>query len=233
MKLVDIILPVYNAENFLGETLNSVVTQTYPLWRLWIMNDGSTDRSLEIAWNFGRVIGSFPGAYQRVNILNGPNQGVSAARNYAKDLIMQSNEGDYIFFIDSDDFWLPMRVWKSVYYLESHPEVDFLYSGVRCRFENGKDAFPNKALVQPPFFPPIYISTVALKKKCFSVGGFDSNLDSIEDYDLWCRIKDAGFRMEYFPEILTIYTVRSSGMAGMKTKEKEELFRQKRGGFEQ
>jgi len=227
MKRVDIILPVYNAEIFLPETLNAIATQTYPMWTLWVVNDGSTDRSLEIIWNFARVIGDFPGSFQRVKVFNGHHQGVSAARNYAKDLIMQWGEGELIALVDSDDIWRPTHLWRSVEHFDKHPDIDFFYSDCDFKFSDGSKAFPY-GIEQHPFLNPIYTSTVMFKKKCFSVGDFDSRIEGREDWDMWVRMKNAGYVFYYLNEILTVYTVRSNGVAGTWNEEKNKIFNDKR-----
>jgi glycosyltransferase involved in cell wall biosynthesis len=219
MRMIDIIMPVYNSEKFLPETLNSIVTQTYPQWRLWVCNDGSTDRSYEIILNFAKTVG-----FDQIKVFSGPNQGVSAARNFLRKLILEDPRSDLIAFCDSDDKFWPMHLWDSVYHFDTNPETDFLYSDVDLIFIDGSKAFPNEGLKQPPFNPPIFISTVMFKKHCFSVGEFDGRLNGREDWMLWLKIRKAGYNFYYLNEILTTYIVRLDGVASTWNSEKEKLF---------
>ena len=90
---ISIIIPVYNVENYLAECLNSVVNQTYRDIEIIIVNDGSTDNSFSI-------IQQYQLHDERIKIINQENQGLSAARNAG----MKVASGDYLWFIDSDDY---------------------------------------------------------------------------------------------------------------------------------
>ena len=94
-KLVSIIVPIYNVENYLVECINSVLAQTYTNFELLLVNDGSTDNS-------GIICNSFLVKDNRIRVFNKDNGGLSSARNYGLD----KSIGDYIIFLDSDDYWL-------------------------------------------------------------------------------------------------------------------------------
>lgn len=89
-----IIIPVYNVENYIRECLNSVLKQTYPSWELILVDDGSTDASSAICDEYLKID-------ERIRVIHKSNNGSSSARNIG---IIQS-KGDYIIFLDSDDFW--------------------------------------------------------------------------------------------------------------------------------
>lgn len=90
--VVSIIVPVYNVENYLDECISSIVNQTYPFLNIILVNDGSSDNSLEVCKKWARKD-------SRINLIDQENQGVSRARNAG----LESAIGDYILFIDSDD----------------------------------------------------------------------------------------------------------------------------------
>lgn len=92
--MVSIIVPVYNIEKYIDECIQSVLNQTYTAWELILVDDGSTDNS-------GNICDEYAKTDTRIKVLHQKNQGVSAARNIALD----KAEGDYIMFLDADDYW--------------------------------------------------------------------------------------------------------------------------------
>lgn len=92
-ELISIVLPVYNVENYLDKCITSIISQTYKNFELIIVNDGSTDSSLEICQNYEE-------ADARIQLFSKKNEGVSSARNYGLERI----KGEFVTFIDSDDF---------------------------------------------------------------------------------------------------------------------------------
>lgn len=94
MSLVSIIVPVYNAEKYLDKCIRSVLIQTYYNWELFLVNDGSTDDSLSILYKYAYVD-------SRITVLDKKKSGVSDARNFALNKV----KGDYIIFLDADDYW--------------------------------------------------------------------------------------------------------------------------------
>jgi glycosyltransferase involved in cell wall biosynthesis len=112
-----IIIPIYNASNFLEKCINSVLIQRYPSFELILVNDGSTDSSLEICNSFALLD-------SRVRVINIVNSGPNIARNYGLD----NARGDYIIFLDSDD-WLSVNALISLSsYLENY-SVDIINYG--------------------------------------------------------------------------------------------------------
>ena len=230
MRTVDVIMPAYNAIETLPKTLNSLLLQTHEQWRLWFINDGSTDGSIDIAHNWSRIIGP-----DQIRVFSGNNQGVSSARNCARSLILRERpEDSLIAFLDSDDIWHPRHLEESIKFLEGE-NLDFVYSDVECVWLNGSPATSygiayHEVLDKSrlTYENPIYTSTVVMSRKCFEVGEFDSRLDAIEDWDMWCRVANAGFNMCHMKKVLTTYTVNPNGVAGLKNAEKVNIFKLKR-----
>ena len=105
--LVSIITPLYNAESFIGETIQSVLDQTHSNWEQIIIDDASTDRSLEIA-------NSFASRDQRIRVESlEENKGAAFCRNRATDLA----KGSFIAFLDSDDLWHPEKLKKQLAFM--------------------------------------------------------------------------------------------------------------------
>ena len=107
-ELVSILIPVYNAEEWLSATLRSVSSQTWPRWEAIVVDDGSTDNSLSIARSFES---------KRIKILSKGNQGACAARNCA----LRHAQGDYIQYLDADDLMDANKLEVQVKRLESEP----------------------------------------------------------------------------------------------------------------
>ena len=99
MKRVSVIIPMYNAESYIRQCIHSVISQTWDNLEILVIDDGSTDRSLEICEELGRIDG-------RIRILTQKNRGVSAARNRG----MEAAVGEYVFFLDSDDAIHPLLI---------------------------------------------------------------------------------------------------------------------------
>ena len=118
MKKVSIIIPVYNVENYLAKCLDSVISQTYKNIEILLINDGSTDSSLDICERYRQID-------SRVIVINKKNSGVSASRNKG----LSQATGDYIMFIDSDDWIERDYVYEAEDYIEKN-NFDF----VRCSY---------------------------------------------------------------------------------------------------
>jgi len=239
-KTFEIIVPCYNASKTLGRTIDSMLSQTYTNWRLWCVNDGSTDNSYEIAKGYADKD-------SRVLLFSGPNQGVSAAQNYARSKILEVGAEDSIVtYCGADDWYFPEHLEIYADEFEKNLDIDFLYSDVNWFFPNGSKAWPIGYSEGRPtvayhdildvsrlsYENPIFTPTAAHKLKCFSVGEFDSRLNSIEDWDFFCRVAKAGYKMVHIKKVLTSVTVRGfndmTGLAGKRTEEQFKLFQQKR-----
>jgi len=123
--LVSVIIPAYNAEAFIGETIDSILAQTYRNIEIIIVDDGSTDRTAEIVHGYGSPVGYI---YQK------NSGGCSVPRNHG---IIQS-AGTFICFIDADDLMLPDRIERQVDFMNRHPDISLVFSDYR-NFCDGKE----------------------------------------------------------------------------------------------
>lgn len=117
---VSVVLPFLDASRFMRECIESVLAQTYPHWELILVDDGSTDRSSELALDYVR---SMP---DRIRYLEHPaheNRGISASRN----LGVRHARGEFVAELDADDVWLPDKLAQMVPQLELHPDVGMVY----------------------------------------------------------------------------------------------------------
>jgi glycosyltransferase involved in cell wall biosynthesis len=117
---VSVVIPFLNAERFLPEAVDGVFAQSYQDWELLLVDDGSSDRSTELARHYVTC------APARVRYLEHPgheNRGISASRN----LGVRHARGAYVAFLDADDVWFPTKLEQQVPILDTYPEVDLVY----------------------------------------------------------------------------------------------------------
>ena len=115
--LVSVIVPAYNAEKFVAETIESVQAQTYTHWELIIVDDGSTDQTADIIKEY--VIKD-----SRIQYCYQTNGRQGKARNYA----ISKAKGTLLAFIDADDLWHPQKLEKQIHIFEEYPQVDLVYT---------------------------------------------------------------------------------------------------------
>ena len=127
MKMVSIVVPIYNVEEYLPKCLDSLVGQTYKNIELILVNDGSTDQSLEIAkWYADR--------YTQISLISQKNGGLSKARNTGMALA----KGEYLGFVDSDD-WLELNTIQEIAPVMEQDELDICLFGAKGYLEDGSE----------------------------------------------------------------------------------------------
>ncbi len=155
--LVSICIPFFNSELFLSEAVESVLAQTYSDWELFLVDDGSTDRSTEIARAFAAQ------STDRIHLLEHPehrNCGLTCSRN----LGIRHSSGQYLAFLDSDDVWLPNKLEHQVSRMKAHPEAGLAYGPSEYWYDwDVKGAEPQKNHI-PPLAPgpKLYFPTALL-----------------------------------------------------------------------
>lgn len=184
-----IVIPLYNKEKFIANTLNSALNQNFKDFEIIIVNDGSTDASLNQVKTFKDP---------RIVIINIDNQGVSVARN----LGFKKAKADFICLLDADDLWKPSHLEDLKHLIDNHPGCG-LYCTAYEKSYFGKEPIKSTYYdldddfsgIVPDYFNNSLIneiasgSSVAIPKKIFSsVGQFDLELRSGQDTDLWIRI---------------------------------------------
>lgn len=186
-------MPAFNAEPYIGQALDSVGAQTYPNWEIIVTNDGGKDAT-------GRVVSEF--AQQTThNVMlleHAQSQGPSAARNTA----MKAAKGEYIAFLDADDFWLPEHLSRLCELLDSG-KADLAYSDcyVFRQMPSGEMELlpgdttevknPGQDLFRRNFINP---SGAAITRRLMEkVGGFGPR--RVEDLDYWIRAAALGFQI--------------------------------------
>jgi glycosyltransferase involved in cell wall biosynthesis len=165
---VSVVTPFLNAERFLPEAVDSVFAQAYPDWELLLVDDGSSDRSTELARHYATC------APARVRYLEHPghqNRGISASRN----LGIRHARGAYIAFLDADDVWPPTKLEQQVPILDAHPEVDLVYGTALVWYSwNGdsheatRDYVPEMGMPLEQVTPALLLLTRTLRREALS-----------------------------------------------------------------
>lgn len=133
MALISIVVPLYNKAAYVGDTLRSVLAQTCTDWELLVVDNGSTDGSAELARGFDDA---------RVQVVTSPRQGPGAARNYG----IRMARGDWIQFLDADDWLAPDHIERQLAVATRHPEAALIAGGWR----EVRDDRPGQVVVQRP-----------------------------------------------------------------------------------
>ena len=196
--MISVVIPLYNKEKSITTTLQSVLDQTYTNWECIIINDGSTDNSLEVVKNF---VDKFRNSNFKFQILSKPNGGVSSARNRG---IMEA-KGEYVVFLDADDLWTPDYLETFHRLTVDYPDAGLYCIGYRCIRgtvippmslirKEGTEMYRGR--VESPWTPQLDIFTSSCgssKKRIMDVGMFDIRMTHGEDIDLyWRLILDGG-----------------------------------------
>jgi glycosyltransferase involved in cell wall biosynthesis len=184
MPLISVIIPAYNAEKTIKETIESVLNQTFSDFELIVINDGSQDSTLDIVSSI-----SDP----RIKVFSYSNSGPQKSRNRGIAIAT----GDYLAFLDSDDLWTPDKLEAQLKALQENPEaavayswtdyIDefgaFLYSGSHAT-ETG-DVYA-KLLVEN--FLENGSNPLICRNALTKMGGFDESLSASQDWDLYLRL---------------------------------------------
>lgn len=186
---ISIVIPLYNKEDFIGRALASVIAQTYGDWECIIVDDGSSDRSLDVVSGFQD---------QRIKIVRQQNAGPSAARNRGA----KEAHGEWIALLDADDYWLNDHLSVLTDLIVCFPECNVVASNWWNEDMEGNRTVANKFSTQNDttieeyiefvaggFGPLVHSSSAAVRKSAWvTVGGFRNQFRLAEDADFWCRL---------------------------------------------
>lgn len=190
---VSVVVPVFNGEALVADAIESVLGQTLTDFELIVVDDGSTDGSAGVALAYGR-------RDRRIAVLEGPNRGLSAARNTGID----AARSGLVAFLDADDVWLPRKLELQIAHLAGHPGCNACFTQIEevdqtlrvsRPWHGDLDARYPHAVVDATLLVEhgnlvagsssgVVARTVALRE----AGGFDGRLQACEDLDLWYRL---------------------------------------------
>jgi len=205
---ISVILPVYNAEKYLAESIQSILDQSFTNFELIIINDGSVDDSEKIIKSFND---------ERIVYVSQTNQGLAATLN--RGILM--SKASYVARQDNDDISLPDRLKKQLLFFEQHPEYILLGTKAQIMDENGLATgrfhyHPTQSknikfalLFNNPF---VHSSVMFKKEAVIKCGLYDTNTKFFEDYNLWSKLARIG-EVANLNECLLKYREVNSGMS--------------------
>tara|TARA_R110000787_G_scaffold73084_1_gene162790 strand:- start:549 stop:1445 length:897 start_codon:yes stop_codon:yes gene_type:complete len=209
-SLVTVVIPAYNAANYLGTAIDSALGQTYSNVEVVVVNDGSTDETAAVAAKYDD---------KRVKLISKPNGGMSSARNAGLALA----NGEFIAFLDADDYWMPNKIAKQVTLLQENTDIGFCSTLTRVETPSG--LFVNSwecPVMETSTLHTIFANNAAIAGSASSVlarrqvqtkaGWFDEKLKGLEDTDMWMRYAS---HAEYLciPEMLTVILKRPDSVS--------------------
>ncbi len=217
---VSVVVPVYNTRATVGATLESLRAQTFGDFEVIVVNDGSTDDSMEVCRAFEDA---------RVRIVEQENRGLAGARNTG----LREARGELVGFLDSDDHWLPEKLERHVAQFEADPDLGLAYSHSVMMDDDGEDLIiQQREGVADTGFADIYTrnvlgngSNAVLRRAVFTgrprepsrfpaLTGFDEELRRAEDFELWCRIAAlTDWKIRCLPEALVRYRMNRAGLS--------------------
>lgn len=217
--LVNVVIPIFNRGKFLHRSIDSVIKQTYEKWKLILVDDGSTDNSVEVCQKYCDL---FP---DRVTVVQQGNTGVGGARN----LGISHSDGKYIALLDSDDAWRPNFLEVMVDAIESYPAVDLVYCSYRRLIDEEEilveSSFEHSSAIEfrqlkvehhkklnlitdPNFLLTAIRSSIKcsansiIKQKIFNDTLYNTNMNVGEDRLLNIELISKGVKFGYVKEVL-------------------------------
>jgi glycosyltransferase involved in cell wall biosynthesis len=205
--MVSVIMPAFNAEKFIRESIDSVIQQNYTDWELIIVDDGSTDSTQEIILEYVHSDSRIKYFFQE-----------NGMQGKARNLGISKSRGEFIAFLDSDDLWLEQKLEKQVAVLDEQT-VDLVFSdGFRFKSKDPQIKYPFN--ITPGFYNEIdglskfiygnkipILSVLVRKTSIVQAGGFCEHpeIQGVEDYHLWLTLLSQGNTFLGMPEKLVKY----------------------------
>lgn len=224
---VSVIIPAFNAAEFIAETLESVFAQTFPNYEVIVVNDGSPDTT-----EFEKSLAPY---INRLVYLKQENRGPSVARNAG----VLKAQGEFVAFLDSDDVWDPNYLAVQMTAIDESPALDLIYADALLI---GEGVPPGLTFMKAaPSMGPVTFESllraecsvitscvVARKEALLKAGLFDPEFVRSEDLHLWLRLAHSGGRLAYHANVLARHRAHSDSLSADTThmfKSKVEVFR--------
>ena len=210
---ISVVIPVRNGEKYLAQAIESVLAQTHRHLELLIIDNGSTDRSVEIMTHYARKD-------ERIRVLCRPDRGVAAAANRG----LEEASGEWVARLDCDDIFLPEKLEKQIAFIRKNPDARIV--GTLGYFINETGRVIGLVSIDGPFtkakFEEIVIrgetvffihsSTLMHRTTMLDIGGYREQFAQAEDVDLWIRMAEKGHLLLKIPEPLIKYRIHRESL---------------------
>ena len=198
--LVSILIPCYNAERWISQAIESALGQTWPNKRVIVLDDGSTDGSLGVIRQYE----------QHIYWETGQNRG----GGYARNRLLELAGGEWIQYLDADDYLLPEKVAQQVDFAVQHPDVDIVIGPTTMEFWSGGSARHQLIAIAEPFDYWAMLASWKLpqtgaplwrRSAILDVGGWKRNQPCCQEHELYLRLLIGDKRFAYHPSGGSIY----------------------------
>ncbi len=209
--VVSVIMPAYNAADYIAKAISGVLNQTYKNFELIVINDGSTDQTENIILSFND---------QRIKYSRQENHGLAATHNTG----IRKSAGEFVIKLDADDMMTPDFIERHIAEFERHTEADLVYCddlliderNQPVRVINRPEYSDRKQLIRDLFrcgFPVVPFRTCIRKNVFDKIGYFDESLRVAEDYDMMRRFVKHGLRVHHLPAALYLRRIASDSLS--------------------
>ncbi len=196
---ISVIVPVYNGEAFIAEALQSIVQQHYQPLEIIVVDDGSTDKTTEIAAHF----------HESVRYVQQTNGGPAAARNRGLALA----QGEIIAFLDADDLWPRNKLQVQLPILQNNPTLDLVWGHYQTLvLTKMADCTTQFISMDAPALNPLLGSMLIRKHVFTQVGDFDPTLAASEDVDWLLRVREQSCTLKVISEVTLFYRLHGHNM---------------------
>lgn len=212
-SLVSVIIPVYNGDRYLAEAIQSVLDQTYQPVEIIVIDDGSTDRSAEVAKRFGTT----------VQYCFQVNSGTAAARNRGIELA----KGDFFAFLDADDLWVNDKLTLQMHVFQRETDIDIIFGQVQ-QFHSPEldESIKNKTYCPPELMAGYHAGTMLIKRDSFlRVGLFETKWQVGEFLDWYIKVTEQNLKSFMLPEVLLKRRIHDANMGISERKSRTDYVR--------
>ncbi len=198
---IEVIIPVFNGEKFISQAIDSVLNQTFAIKKIWVVNDGSNDRTADI-------LDQLKLSNPKLEVLHQPNKGVSAALNS----VFPHLKEEWVAFLDADDIWMEDRIQVQVESLQLNPKLELIFGQIE-EFEDFPEEYNGKFRAREGVMEGVSRLTLLCKRKLFEeFGGFDPSLKVGEFIAWFQRVREAGIPYQVIPKVLARRRIHGENM---------------------
>jgi len=219
--MISIIIPTYNQRGFLTNAINSALSQSYQDVEVIVVDDNNPDTEARIKTE--QLMAAYADNPKVRYLKHEHNKNGSAARNTG----FRASKGDFIAFLDDDDYFFQEKLTRQVDFLDKHPEFDAVYTSVKVDDKVCK-TLPFEGNLLVPLLKErtrMFTSSLLFRRGSIEcIGGFDESFRRHQDYELMIKFFVNGFKVGYIPEVLTGYNsiggnrLQGKALEGLKEK---------------